>query len=224
MERLALDRDVQELAAHIARHIAAVKQDLTDVGDLVGNPSDVSEGSTNMADAVNSAIGKAVADLIGGADEDSNTLKELADKIAALSQADNGLVSATEVQNFSESQKKQARDNIDAVSTAELKDATDQVAGTYATKQELTKAITDLINGADVDSDTLKELADKITALAQADNGLVSAVEAQDFDADQKKQARDNISAIAEEDLEFGDGYVDVFQAALDEAMNANQG
>lgn len=224
MERLALDRDVQELAAHIARHIAAVKQDLTDVGDLVGNPSDVSEGSTNMADAVNEAIGKAVADLIGGADEGSNTLKELADKIAALAQADNGLVSAAEAQNFSESQKKQARDNIDAVSTAELKDATDQVAGTYATKQELTKAITDLINGADVDSDTLKELADKITALAQADNGLVSAVEAQDFNASQQKQARDNISAIAEEDLEFGDGYVDVFQAALDEAMNASEG
>lgn len=224
MERLALDRDVQELAAHIARHIAAVKQDLTDVNDLVGNPSDVSEGSTNMADAVNEAIGKAVADLIGGADEGSNTLKELADKIAALAQADNGLVSATEAQSFSESQKQQARDNIDAVSTAELKDATDQVAGTYATKQELTKAIADLINGADVDSDTLKELADKITALAQADNGLVSAVEAQDFNASQKKQARDNISAIAEEDLEFGDGYVDVFQAALDEAMNASEG
>lgn len=70
-----------------------------------------------------------------------------------------------------------------------------------ATKAELTQAITDLINGADADSDTLKELADKITALAQADNGLVSAGSAQSFNATQKKRARDNIGAISEADV-----------------------
>lgn len=70
-----------------------------------------------------------------------------------------------------------------------------------ATKVELTQAITDLINGADADSDTLKELADKITALAQTDNGLVSATDPQTFSEVGKKQARDNIGAISEAEV-----------------------
>ena len=67
----------------------------------------------------------------------------------------------------------------------------------YATKNELTEAITDLINGADADSDTLKELADKITALAQADKGLVSATSAQEFEETNKEIARKNIDAVS---------------------------
>lgn len=90
----------------------------------------------------------------------------------------------------------------------------------YATKDELTQAIVDLINGADADSDTLKELADKITALAQADNGLVNATQAQSFDTDQQKQARTNIAALAEEDLEFGEGYAERFAEALEQAIS----
>ncbi|MCK6158007.1 hypothetical protein KZX29_04245 [Moraxella osloensis] len=68
---------------------------------------------------------------------------------------------------------------------------------------EITTAITNLINGADVSSDTLKELADKITALAQADNGLVSANQAQSFTAAQKLQARNNIDVYSK--AEIGD-------------------
>ena len=67
----------------------------------------------------------------------------------------------------------------------------------------ITTAITNLINGADVSSDTLKELADKITALAQADNGLVSANQAQAFTAAQKLQARSNIDVYSK--AEIGD-------------------
>lgn len=93
----------------------------------------------------------------------------------------------------------------------EIKTATDEAGDIYATKEEtsklaskteLTQAITDLINGADADSDTLKELADKITALAQADNGLVSAIEAQEFTEEQKAQARSNIEAASTGELE----------------------
>ena len=93
----------------------------------------------------------------------------------------------------------------------EIKTATDEAGDIYATKEEtsklaskteLTQAITDLINGADADSDTLKELADKITALAQADNGLVSAIEAQEFTEEQKAQARSNIDAASTGELE----------------------
>ncbi|MCK6159407.1 hypothetical protein KZX29_11525 [Moraxella osloensis] len=68
---------------------------------------------------------------------------------------------------------------------------------------EITTAITNLINGADASSDTLKELADKITALAQADNGLVSANQAQSFTAAQKLQARNNIDVYSK--AEIGD-------------------
>ena len=68
---------------------------------------------------------------------------------------------------------------------------------------EITTAITNLINGADVSSDTLKELADKIAALAQADNGLVSTSQAQAFTAAQKLQARNNIDVYSK--AEIGD-------------------
>lgn len=68
---------------------------------------------------------------------------------------------------------------------------------------EITQAITNLINGADTSSDTLKELADKIVALAQADNGLVSANQAQAFNEQQKAQARSNIDVYSK--AEIGD-------------------
>lgn len=68
---------------------------------------------------------------------------------------------------------------------------------------EITTAIANLINGVDVSSDTLKELADKIATLAQSDNGLVSANQAQAFTAAQKLQARDNIDVYSK--AEIGD-------------------
>ena len=68
---------------------------------------------------------------------------------------------------------------------------------------EITTAITNLINGADVSSDTLKELADKTAALVQADNGLVSATQAQAFNEQQKAQARSNIDVYSK--AEIGD-------------------
>ena len=68
---------------------------------------------------------------------------------------------------------------------------------------EITQAITNLINGADASSDTLKELADKIMALAQVDNGLVSASQSQSFTAQQKAQARTNIDVYSK--AEIGD-------------------
>lgn len=68
---------------------------------------------------------------------------------------------------------------------------------------EITQAITNLINGADVSSDTLKELADKIVALAQADSGLVSASQSQAFTEQQKAQARTNIDVYSK--AEIGD-------------------
>lgn len=91
-------------------------------------------------------------------------------------------------------------------SSSSINDSQNTTANTWsATKisNEITTAITNLINGADVSSDTLKELADKITALAQADNGLVSANQAQSFTAAQKLQARSNIDVYSK--AEIGD-------------------
>lgn len=71
-----------------------------------------------------------------------------------------------------------------------------------ATKTELSNQISDLIGGADEDNDTLKEIADRVTALAQADKGLVSAVATQTFTETQKQQARGNIGAVSEADID----------------------
>lgn len=87
-----------------------------------------------------------------------------------------------------------------------INDSQTTTANTWsATKisNEITQAITNLINGADASSDTLKELADKITALAQADNGLVSASQSQAFTEQQKAQARSNIDVYSK--AEIGD-------------------
>ena len=87
-----------------------------------------------------------------------------------------------------------------------INDSQNTTANTWsATKisNEIATAITNLINGADVSSDTLKELADKITALAQADNGLVSASQSQAFTEQQKAQARSNIDVYSK--AEIGD-------------------
>ena len=87
-----------------------------------------------------------------------------------------------------------------------INDSQNTTANTWsATKisNEITTAITNLINGADVSSDTLKELADKIAALAQTDNGLVSANQLQAFTEQQKAQARSNIDVYSK--AEIGD-------------------
>lgn len=238
--------------AAIREELAKTDQQIKDAIAAIPEP-DLTPFATKVE------LTQAITDLINGADADADTLKELADKITALAQADNGLVGVTQDQGFTEEQKAQGRSNLDAVSTADLESqrtgllggiataieplATKEQLATkadkapegeqyaylsslpdlapYATKVELTKAVTDLINGADADSDTLKELADKITALAQADNGLVNATQAQSFTVEQQKQARTNIAALAEEDIELGEGYAEYFTAALDKAIAA---
>ena len=91
-------------------------------------------------------------------------------------------------------------------SSSSISDGTTTTTNTWSSTKistEITKAVNNLINGADVSSDTLKELADKITALAQADNGLVSAKISQSFTAPEKLQARNNIDVYSK--AEIGD-------------------
>ena len=84
--------------------------------------SQATTANTWSATKISSEITQAIAKLINGADVSSDTLKGLADKIAALAQADNGLVSASLSQAFTEQQKAQARTNIDVYSKAEIGD------------------------------------------------------------------------------------------------------
>jgi hypothetical protein len=86
------------------------------------NDSQVTMTNTWSATKISNEITQAITDLIGGADESSDKLKDLADNIAALAQTDNGLVSASQSQAFTESQKLQARSNIDVYSKAEIGD------------------------------------------------------------------------------------------------------
>ena len=96
--------------------------------------------------------------------------------------------------------------NASISSSSSISDGTTTTTKTWSSTKistEITKAINNLINGADVSSDTLKELADKIAALAQADNGLVSASQSQTFTEQQKAQARTNIDVYSK--AEIGD-------------------
>jgi uncharacterized protein HemX len=98
------------------------------------------------------------------------------------------------------------KSNINALPapSSVIDDATPALNKTYSSTKItslITTAVANLINGAGSDSDTLKELADKIVALAQTDNGLVSTALAQSFTDVQKAQARTNIGAASATDL-----------------------
>jgi hypothetical protein len=98
------------------------------------------------------------------------------------------------------------KSNINALPapSSVIDDATPALNKTYSSTKItslITTAVANLINGAGSDSDTLKELADKIVALAQTDNGLVSTALAQAFSDTQKAQARTNIGAASANDL-----------------------
>ena len=75
---------------------------------------------------------------------------------------------------------------------------------------QINASITALINGAPSASDTLKELADQITALAQADAGLLSFAQPQTLSSQQKTQGCANLG-IGEPETDF----VATFNAGL---------
>lgn len=125
----------------------------------------------------------------------NNTLKGNQGDLTKLSTADKtSLVNAL-------NELKTTIDNKSAIN-----DSQNTATNTWsATKisAEITTAITNLINGADSSSDDFKDVADKIAALIQADNGLVSAIQAQAFNEQQKAQARSNIDVYSK--AEIGD-------------------
>ena len=75
---------------------------------------------------------------------------------------------------------------------------------------QINSAIAALINGAPGASDTLKELADQLAALVQADTGLLSFAGAQTLTAGQKTQGCTNLG-VGEPETDF----VTVFNTGL---------
>ncbi len=124
--------------------------------------------------------------------------------ITAINQAQaaqDTAISAKAAQLSLDATNKTIADNYTALNSAiaqktSINDAVSSAVDTWSSTKisnEIVKAFQAVIGGAGVDSDTLKELADKIAALAQADNGLLSLVVAQAFTIAQQAQGRANL-------------------------------
>lgn len=104
------------VAAGFARVVAAINVVDTKVESLP-DAAAINDAATNATSVWSSSktqaqINAAITALINGADASQDTLLELANSIAALAQADAGLVSAAAVQVFNTAQKLQACQNI----------------------------------------------------------------------------------------------------------------
>ena len=105
--------------------------------------------SSKVEDLITAAKQAVKSDLLGGAGEAYDTLKELADlittnkdAITALQALAAGHVKFDAAQDLTESQKKQARDNIGAVTTSDVSTSVTAVA-TRVTALETWKGTTD---------------------------------------------------------------------------------
>ena len=153
---LSKDADVRELATRIGKDIGSVDNLTTgDKKSIVSAINEVKaatveagkiyatkEEAAKLASKVE--LKKAIDDLVNDADDDSDTLKELSDQIDTLVEKDKTLVSATEVQAFKEANKEIARNNIDAVSTANFNKAVNTLTQDKATRVELNQAKAEL--------------------------------------------------------------------------------
>lgn len=79
---------------------------------------------------------------------------------------------------------------------------------------QVTAAIAALINGSDAQNDTLKELADRITAIAQAEVGLISFAQTQTLTAAQQLQAGNNLG-VGDPAFDYVPGIVTALNAGL---------
>ena len=129
-------------------------------------------GTTWSSTKINSAINAAISALVSGAPEALDTIKEVADAIntnkdaiTALQTIAAGHVKFDAAQTLNDTQKQQARENIDAVSAAQLA-ATD------------TKAQKGVVDAAAAKAQADKGVRDAAAAKAQADKGVRDAAAA----------------------------------------------
>ncbi|WP_051526519.1 hypothetical protein [Alkanindiges illinoisensis] len=108
--------------ANLVAAINEVHAGLTGLSQIDDNAS--SSSKTYSSDKILALLNQTKADIINGANPESDTLKELQDAILAVAQADAGLVSAMAAQSFTAAQQAQARTNIGAASAADIGDIT----------------------------------------------------------------------------------------------------
>ena len=106
-----------------------------DLIDDVSAAGDKVYSSLRTEQIISTEIAAALTAALEGQD-----LSDLADSITALAQADNGLVSATAVQNFPEPQQATGRNNIGAASNAGL---TTEVSDRQTADQSIIDSIGD---------------------------------------------------------------------------------
>ena len=97
--------------------------------------------------------------------------------------------------------------------SASIDDASTAAGTTWSSTKinsQINAAIAALVNGAPGSSDTLKELADQLAALVQADTGMLSFAGAQTLTAEQKTQGCTNLG-VGEPETDF----VTVFNTGL---------
>lgn len=76
------------------------------------NDEQTTQNGTWSSSKINLEIDQRIVALINGASEEGNTFAELENRILALKQAETGLISASQAQNFSPEQQAQALSNL----------------------------------------------------------------------------------------------------------------
>jgi gas vesicle protein len=157
------------------------------IGVIVGKMAELRDTLSKEISNVKDSLSQQVADLSKSVDNVVNyvdtKIPQAFDAISALSERVSSEVSSLSA----------AIENLNSALTEKIN----------SLKSELTSYIqsevADLVKKIGEDDGRLQELVDNVTALAQADKGLVSTAGRQEFDATQQGTARDNIGAASQQ-------------------------
>lgn len=181
---------------------------------------DDSKTATNLtwsSTKITSAITAAVTDLINGAPETLDTLKELADAIennqdaiSALQEIASGHVKYDGEQTLTTEQKAQARTNIDAVSSAELS-AVETKADTAQSTADTNK--TSIGTLASLNTTAKSSLVDAVNEVKTTADTAYSTANSADSKAD---SAQAEVTALKTAIGDTTTNYVEVYTSARD--------
>ena len=181
---------------------------------------DDSKTATNLtwsSTKITSAITAAVTDLINGAPETLDTLKELADAIennqdaiSALQEIASGHVKYDGEQTLTTEQKAQARSNIDAVSSAELS-AVETKADTAQSTADTNK--TNIGTLASLNTTAKSSLVDAVNEVKTTADTAYSTANSADSKAD---SAQAEVTALKTAIGDTTTNYVEVYTSARD--------
>lgn len=150
-----------ELATSEKTNLVGALNEIHTVIEQKSQINDEATGATSTwsSNKIQAALNAAIANIVNGAGEDDDTLAELAAKIAAVAQADAGLLSVIQAQELSEEKKSQGRANLGLGALA-LLDTQISDGETTATKTWSSEKIK-------AEFDALKELQKSSTTTAK---------------------------------------------------------